>query len=199
MDYLNNISEFSNNYNSTKNKVRTGLPDKSGNFKSNHTWLEISSLSQSIKIKAGIFVENWINHLVSSEVDIKMIDKYISPTSGGREKEMDLVFKKGNVIYCREIKTNIELDTEKLSVTAEKIVNLNSKLTTDYPNYTIDSRVLCPPFYTSVKKEVSRLDSKDIITLQIESLRDFLFVLNGDSITKEQHKDIGSKLGRHFW
>ena len=59
-------------------------------------------------------------------------------------KDLDLIFRDdvNNVIYYLELKLNINLDTEKIVSTYEKVKHITQYLEQKYPNYKIDSAVL---------------------------------------------------------
>ena len=46
------------------------------------------------------------------------------------------------VVYYRELKSNLELDTEKLPATYEKIKKITKYLRNEYPTYRIDSSLM---------------------------------------------------------
>ena len=59
-------------------------------------------------------------------------------------KDLDLIFRDDvrKIIYYRELKLNINLDTEKIVSTYEKVKYITRYLEQKYPNYKIDSAVL---------------------------------------------------------
>ena len=61
-----------------------------------------------------------------------------------KKKDVDLIFKdeENKIIYYRELKGNIELDTEKLPATIAKCKEIETSLQATYPEYKIDCGVL---------------------------------------------------------
>jgi len=60
------------------------------------------------------------------------------------KKDIDLIFKDeiNKIIYYRELKANIELDSEKLPATISKCKEIEKYLQEKYNSYKIDSGIL---------------------------------------------------------
>ena len=103
---------------------------------------------QSISIKFGklgeILAMKMINdspHLSLLECGVRCIDE-----ESKKNKDFDLVWAdhEKKIIGYRELKGNIEMDSEKIPATIEKVNELMEHLTAkeDYKDYTIDSGIL---------------------------------------------------------
>ena len=98
--------------------------------------------TQSLNIKFGRAFETWF------ETAVKLGDNnfVIMPAGVWSEinKDLDLIFRDDvkKVIYYLELKLNINLDTEKIVSTYEKVKHITRYLEQKYPNYKIDSAVL---------------------------------------------------------
>jgi hypothetical protein len=85
---------------------------------------------------------------ISKEL-IKSVDKFELLQCGiqkinDKKKDVDLLFKieLTKTVYYRELKANIELDTEKLPATISKCKEVEESLKISYPEYTINCGVL---------------------------------------------------------
>ena len=83
---------------------------------------------QSLSIKMGKVGEEMVKKIITENDDLELLTcgvQCIDPKTG-KNKDLDLVWinKKNNTIYYREAKGNIELDSEKLPATIDKIVEI---------------------------------------------------------------------------
>ena len=104
--------------------------------------------TQSFCIRAGRNFEKWFKFIVEDSKFSLLPSGVIKNVVGSKSKDIDLIFKdeKTKTIYYRELKANIELDTEKLPATCEKIIKITNYLKGKYKEYKIDSGL----FYWSV-------------------------------------------------
>ena len=101
---------------------------------------------QSIVIQFGQSLQRMVIHEIENNKDFSMLQSGVQKLVGMKnKKDVDLLFKnnKTNVIYYRELKGNIELDTEKLPATSDKVKLLSKHLKQTYPNHELDFGVLC--------------------------------------------------------
>lgn len=98
---------------------------------------------QSINIKFGKFGEFLAKEMVKMNSNLQLLECGIIDI-GHKKKDLDLLFldKKSKIIYYRELKANIELDTEKVVATINKCHEINEFLIDKYPEYEIDSGIL---------------------------------------------------------
>lgn len=78
---------------------------------------------QSINIKLGRFGEFLSKELIKTNDNLELLNCGIQKINDNN-KDVDLVFKdeKNKIIYYRELKGNIELDTEKLPATINQLI-----------------------------------------------------------------------------
>lgn len=97
---------------------------------------------QSISVKFGKWGEKFFTRLVEITPDFTMLPHGVLKGIGkdGKSKDVDFLFKDDmrKVVYYRELKGNINLDTEKLPATYEKIDYLSKYIETTYPEYKLN-------------------------------------------------------------
>lgn len=103
----------------------------------------------SLFIKIGRNFEKWFKFIVEDCGMILLPDGVIKDVIGGKSKDIDLLFmdNENKIVYYRELKSNLELDTEKLPATYEKIKKITNYLRNEYPNYKIDSSLMTWAIY----------------------------------------------------
>ena len=99
---------------------------------------------QSLYIKVGRNFEKWFKFIVEDAGMILLPDGVVKNVIGGKSKDIDLLFKDEveKVIHYREMKSNLELDTEKLPATYEKIQMITKYVEKQYSGYKVDSSLL---------------------------------------------------------
>lgn len=101
---------------------------------------------QSISVKFGKWGEKWFTVLVEATPNFSMLPHGILKGIGedGKSKDIDFLFRDdiNMIVYYRELKGNILLDTEKLPATHIKINYLKEYLETEYPNYSLNTGLL---------------------------------------------------------
>ena len=98
---------------------------------------------QSINIKLGRLGEYLSKELIKTNHNLELLNCGIQNINN-KKKDVDLIFKNeiNKIIYYRELKGNIELDTEKLPATITKCKEIENSLKTTYLDYTIDCGIL---------------------------------------------------------
>lgn len=107
-------------------------------------------LNQSQSIKLGIAMEKVIFDIINSNKEFKNLKE----KNKKGEKEKDLLFQKDNTIYYAELKSNLNLDTEKSSKTVDKILEIKKELDEKYPDCTINVSLVGLAFFE--KSEIKR-------------------------------------------
>jgi hypothetical protein len=102
--------------------------------------------------------------------------------AGNKFKEAGLLFFLGSILVYREVKANMNLDSEKMPATTKKVEQIIAALQKEFPNHTINGSILCP----------TRLESSD----DIEGLNDYLVLLGYDRITVKEFDKIGEMMGK---
>lgn len=98
---------------------------------------------QSINIKMGRFGEFLSKEFIKAKPTMMLLVCGVQKIND-KKKDVDLIFKdeENKIIYYRELKGNIELDTEKLPATIAKCKEIETSLQATYPEYKIDCGVL---------------------------------------------------------
>lgn len=93
------------------------------------------NLSQSDKIKLGQGMEKVLKDIIEKNTELINIKE----KNAKGEKERDHLFEdnKNKIIYYAELKSNINLDTEKSKSTSEKCLKILDELQIQYPDYKI--------------------------------------------------------------
>ena len=101
---------------------------------------------QSVSVKLGKTGEKIFKYIIENFSEYKLLQCGVQLIDNkDQKKDFDLVFEDiiNKVIYFRELKSNIELDTEKIVSTFEKVDGeLKEWLETKYPTYSIDVGIL---------------------------------------------------------
>ena len=107
------------------------------------------NLSQSECIKAGHCFEKLIHEMGMIMTDLEDI----RPANKKNMKEKDFLFKneETKTIYYTEVKTNLELDTEKAPKTVEKCKLITEQLLIQYPEYEIITNILGGRYFQTLE------------------------------------------------
>lgn len=155
------------------------------NFSSLGKWTNLEAASQSNKIKLGNYIQEIIEETISNIDGIKLLDKYyvfdnkklISCNKYTKNSiEADLLFSYKKQIFYREIKCNVNLDTEKWKSTINKLEFFRK-------NLNANSAILCPPFYSSIC----------VRKIIVEGMKNFFEIFNFH-FSNEAHSELGNSL-----
>lgn len=110
------------------------------------------NLTQSQKIKLGLCIEHILSDIIihhSNLINIKQKN-----IKGQREKDHLFFDKINNIIYYAEIKSNINLDTEKSKMTYNKCIDIINELKDKYKNTKIKWCIVCTRYinFTDIPK-----------------------------------------------
>jgi hypothetical protein len=161
---------------------------------------------QSVSIKMGKVGEDMFKSMINISPNIELIKCGVQIVDKGKRKDIDLAWKDDNkkVIYIRECKGNIELDTEKLPATFEKVKNdIVPFLEEKYPNYKIDCGILNWSVYsrTILKKTLSHIKSCEDNGVKVDHVEDFLKNINFEWDEEDYYcyfKSLGKKINEMF-
>ncbi len=93
-------------------------------------------LTQSDYIKIGTILENLLNkYILLNNSNLENIK--IKPIKGKKETDHLFLDKSNNRIIYAELKSNLNLDTEKTPATINKCINIYNDLKDKYPKYEI--------------------------------------------------------------
>ncbi len=149
---------------------------------------------QSINIKFGTLLEQSFLKYIENQPGIILGKTGVQITSNKSKKDFDMVWidKRKKVVYYRECKTNIDLDSEKLPATTDKIHSLQKELKTKYPNHTINAAVFCPTVYSKKEIENDTLSSKvsqfNRRNVEVEFVEDLLKYFNAKTTAEEYYE-----------
>jgi hypothetical protein len=98
---------------------------------------------QSINIKFGRYGEVLAKDLIQINTDLQLLQCGIQKIND-KNKDIDLIWenKTTKTIFYRELKGNIELDTEKLPATINKCKEIEINIKTRFPEYKVDCGIL---------------------------------------------------------
>ena len=136
---------------------------------------------QSICIKFGHFGEFIAKELIKLNPNLELLTCGIQVIND-KKKDIDLIFKDeiNKIIYYRELKGNIELDTEKLPATIEKCKEIEKSLEEKYKDYKIDCGILNWSVYNRkiLKAGLSNIQFFENKGIKINHIEDFLNIID---------------------
>lgn len=128
------------------------------------------NMSQSDCIKMGVGVENILREYILKKCpNLKNIRK--KNKKGKKERDHLFKDKKNKIIYYAELKSNINLDTEKSKSTYNKCLQILEELKEKHKNYTIKM------FLLSVR-HFSRVNIPNVILSKYKIIEDNLVGMN---------------------
>jgi len=200
---MNNIPFFSKGIQEakriSKEKIKLTAP---GSLK--HLFWGPEKSEQSIVIQFGQSQQRMLICEIENSKDFSMLPSGVRKLVGMKKrKDIDILFKdnKTNTIYYRELKANIELDTEKLPATSEKVTLLSKHLKQTYPNHDLDFGVLCLSVYEKdnikQKKLINKVKQFKDSGVNVTFAKDIFNILSVNVTEKEYYeywRDIGKIL-----
>ena len=136
---------------------------------------------QSICIKFGHFGEFIAKELIKTNSNFELLTCGVQVVND-KKKDIDLIFKDeiNKIIYYRELKGNIELDTEKLPATIEKCKEIEKSLEEKYKDYKIDCGILNWSVYNRkiLKAGLSNIQFFENKGIKINHMEEFLNIID---------------------
>jgi hypothetical protein len=153
----------------------------------------------SLYIKLGRNFEKWFKCVVSKTEGFDLLsDGLTKGIVAGKKKDVDFIFKNESTktIYYRELKSNTELDTEKLPATIDKIKKISTYLNDIHPDYTIDCGLLTWAVYSRdmLPTNDARLKTFSEANINVTFPID-LFKTLGVFISKEDYTNMLRNIG----
>jgi hypothetical protein len=152
---------------------------------------------QSISIKMGRFGEFLTKEMIKRKDNLELLTCGIQQINN-KKKDIDLIFKDeiNKIIYYRELKGNIELDTEKIPATVDKCNEIKSSLQITYSDYFIDCAVLNWSVYNRsiLTSGISNIKTFETGGIKIDHMSDFLRIVNIEW-NEEEFYDYFRELG----
>ena len=152
---------------------------------------------QSKFIKLGRFGEYFTKELIMLNKNLELMFCGIQKINN-KNKDVDLIFKDNinNIIYYRELKGNIELDTEKLPATINKCNEINLFLKKEY-DYQINFGILNWSIYNRDKNNLNIINSFERNGIKIDHFKDFLNIIDVEW-NEEDFYEYFLELGKIF-
>ena len=148
----------------------------------------------------GRFGEFILKKMIQCNSNLELLTCGIQQINNKR-KDVDLIFKDvvKKIIYYRELKGNIELDTEKVPATVAKCNEISASLRETYPDYTVDCAVLNWSVYNRsiLTAGLSNIRSFETSGIKIEHVENFLKIVGIEWHEEEYYKyfrEIGSMI-----
>ena len=188
-----------------KEKGRNWIKNKS---RDKLTYTKIGSLNylfygkriseQSKYIKLGRFGEYFIKEFISLNNDFELMNCGIQKINNNN-KDVDLIYKDNinKIIYYRELKGNIELDTEKIPATIDKCKEINNYLKKEYNSYEINCGILNWSIYKREKTNLNIINKFEENEIKIEHFKDFLNII-GIEWEEQDFYEYFIELGKIF-
>lgn len=180
---LINKNEYIKNCKSNKKKDFNSL-----------SYLIDKNLSQSDCIKLGIGMEKFLVDLILTYTnDLKNIKE--KNIKGIKEKDHLFIDEKNKIIYYSELKSNINLDTEKSKTTSNKCLEIVKDLVEKYKNYQIKWCLLGLRYldYNEIPKVIRGKYTN--IKENLYGINQYLNMLSiSISFTKEEYKKLLNKI-----
>jgi hypothetical protein len=134
-------------------------------------------LSQSDCIKLGSGIEKVTKDII---LDKNKLLQNIKPKNMKGQKEKDHLFKdeEKKIIYYAELKSNLNLDTEKCKSTCDKCASILEELKTEFPDYEIKMFLIGIRYYE--KKMIPKiiLNKYTVIDNHLIGINDYFDYLN---------------------
>lgn len=122
-----------NGIHKSRPKLQYGIKEFLGN----------TNISQSQSIRFGNYLEKYLQEAIINSPNITDLN-INNVVVGGKKIQMDIRFLYKDKVYYYELKTNLNLDTEKSSKTIEKINLVKEKLSELYTNHEVFVSILSP-------------------------------------------------------
>ena len=106
--------------------------------------------TQSFSIKVGTALENALREWVFSQPGVSQvpnIERSIIRTTrkDGHMRQLDLLFRLDNTLYYREIKANVQLDSEKSRAMVEKVMHIKQACPTESLRVSVKTLAILEP------------------------------------------------------
>ena len=157
---------------------------------------------QSICIKFGHFGEALTKEMIKINPDLELLQCGIQIVNDKtkRKQDIDLIWRDiiNKKIYVRELKGNIELDTEKLPATFKKITDsLMPFVKEKYPEYEVNAGILNWSVYdrTELSNGLSQIKQCELNGVSVDHFGDFCKLINFDW-PNDDYRGYMRELGR---
>jgi hypothetical protein len=153
-------------------------------------------LTQSQSIKFGYVFQDIVKKLIITTGGVIIEKKFIDIYNTGDNriknkglKDVDILFSMNNIIYYFEMKTNLNLDSEKSKSTDIKVADITNWVAVNYPNSIVKAGVLSCWF----KKEPNlQVKVKNVFYM------DDLFGSLKINITRDEYYTVMAEYGKRI-
>ncbi|MDA9072750.1 hypothetical protein N9K75_02625 [bacterium] len=159
---------------------------------------------QSMNIKLGRLGEFLSKELILTKNNLHLLNCGVQKINNTK-KDVDLIFKDevNKIIYYRELKGNIQLDTEKLPATITKCKEIEISLKTTYSDYTINCGILNWSVYNRkiLTVGLSNIKTFEKGGIKIDHMEDFLNIIDvfwNEDDYYSYFREIGTKIRLRF-
>lgn len=128
----------------------------------------------SLNVKLGFFGEKFIKKLLELN-NIEILEHKLQKINN-EKIDIDLLFKYNNIIYYFELKSNLNLDSEKIKATICKCKKIEYFLQKKYPENNIKTGILNWSIYNNIHNSKSKIFIKN--NLNIYYFKNFLDIIN---------------------
>lgn len=178
-----NISSVAKSWSPVASKAKKQVAVKEGRFAAMCDWLGTRDLSHQNHIRSGNLMEGFMKDIVRESGVAELIEDVVV-----KSHVADLLFKLSNgatppeykIVY-REIKGNVNLDSEKWKANASKIADIDAGLRKRYPSQEVDSGFFCPSW-------IEGLDT-------VEGFNEFITMLGYEELTYDEFVALGREIG----
>ena len=154
---------------------------------------------QSISIKMGkIIGEDFSKLLINNSTQELEECGILKLQNSKTKKDFDLIWinKESKIVYYRECKGNMDLDTEKLPATIEKVKALEIELTKKYPEHEINAGIFNWNIYAreDANGGLTKINTCEDNNVTVDHFKEFLEILEY-KWSKEEYTTYFRKLG----
>jgi len=149
---------------------------------------------QSFYIKVGRNFEKWFKFVAKNSIGFELLpDGVTKKVYKNKSKDIDFIVLDtiNKVIYYFELKSNLELDTEKLPATIEKVLIISKYLNKVYPEYKIECGILHWAVYNKdilSKKYFNKIKQSENSGIPVKYPVDLFKILNQNISEKDYYK-----------
>ena len=158
------------------------------------------SMSQSDCIKLGTGLEKVFKDIVLAR-NPKLTNIKPKNTKGKKERDHLFVDEETKTVYYAELKSNLNLDTEKCRSTSNKCAQIAAELVLEYPEYKIEmfllglryvNKTICPKIITNKYTEISE---------NVVGVNDYFEALGGGQLfaNEQEYKDFLTYLANQMF
>ena len=156
----------------------------------------------SINIKFGTFGQIFAEELIKTKDNLELLKCGVQSINKIKKKDIDLIFidKDKKIVYYRELKGNISLDSEKLPATIDKCKEIESFLKEKYSTYSIDTGILNWSVFNRKildNKIVTHIKQFEKNGIKVDHMEDFLNIIDvswDEDDFKLYYREIGNKI-----